>query len=96
MFDKIKPFLSLFGLLFCIKGSHYATQHLARGGHVVLLYDTLSKMTLLHFLAIQLTELNPTKTLYWARNGHFSSLILGDRRSMMLLLLVLTLSGGTL
>ena len=23
-------------------------------------------MTLLHFLAIQLTELNPTETLYWA------------------------------
>ena len=59
------------------------------------MWDTLSKMTLLHFLAIQLTELNPTETLYWARNGHFWSLILGEGRSMMLVLLVLTLSGST-
>ena len=42
------------------------------------MWDTLSKMTLLHFLAIQLTELNPTETLHWARNGHFWSLILGE------------------
>ena len=55
------------------------------------MWDTLRKMTLLHFLAIQLTELNPTKTLYWARNGHFWSLILGEGRSRMLVLLVLTL-----
>ena len=40
------------------------------------MWDTLSKMTLLHFLAIHLTELNPTETLYWARNGYFWSLIL--------------------
>ena len=60
------------------------------------MWDTLSKMILLHFLAIQLTELNPTETLYWARNGHFWSLILREGRSMMLVLLVLTLSGSTL
>ena len=59
------------------------------------MWDTLSKMTLLHFLAIQLTEPNPTETLYWARNGHFWSLILGEGRSAMLVLLVLTLSGST-
>ena len=45
-------------------------------------------MTSLHFLTIQFTELNPTETLYWARNGHFWSLILGEGRSMMLVLLV--------
>ena len=60
------------------------------------MWDTLSEMTLLHFLAIQLTELNTTETLHWARNGHFWSLILGERRSTMLVLLVLTLSGSTL
>ena len=44
------------------------------------MWDTFSKMTLLHFLAIQLTELNPTETLYWARNVHFWSLILREGR----------------
>ena len=48
-----KPFLSVLGILFCAKGSHYATQRLRRSGHIVLMQDTLSKMTLLHFLAIQ-------------------------------------------
>ena len=61
-----------------------------------MIQDTLSNMTLLHFLAIQLTELNPTETLYWARNGCLWSLILGEGRSMMLVLLVLTLCGSTL
>ena len=60
------------------------------------MWDTFSKMTLLHFLAIQLTELNPTGTLYWARNGHFWSFIFTEGQSMMLVLLVLTLCGSTL
>ena len=37
IFDENTPLLSLFGLFFCLKGSHYATQHLGRGGHVVLM-----------------------------------------------------------
>ena len=53
-------------------------------------------MAFLHFLAIPLTELNPMETLYWARNGHFWTLILGEGRGMMLVLLVLTLSVSTL
>ena len=38
-------------------------------------------MTLFHFLAIQLTELNPTETLYWARNWrslHLADDLLGE------------------
>ena len=58
--------------------------------------DKLSNMTLLHFRAIQLTELNTKETLYSAQNGHFWSLILGEGRSTMLVLLVLTLSGSIL
>ena len=53
-------------------------------------------MTLLLFLPIQFRKPNPRETLYLAPNGHFWDRILGEGRSMMLLLLVLTLSGDIL
>ena len=68
---KNKPFLSPFCLHFPTKGSCYTTHHPRGCNHVVLMQDTLSKMTLLRFLAIKLAEPHPVETLYWAQNDHF-------------------------
>ena len=96
IFDQNTPFSSLLSVLSCMKGLRHTTQLLERGSYVVVMQDTLSKMTLLRFLAPQSLEPHPNETPNWAQNGHFFSLILGEGRSMMLVLLVLPLFGDTL